>query len=169
MPYSAVDLHQVKTVPLPARQNRVGTENLVFPNSSVEPFDTLDFREIVERILTARRAGKPVVWMQGAHVIKCGLAPVIIDLLKKGFIQHIASNGAATIHDFEIALLGHTSEDVAQSLKDGTFGMAGNGRNDEPCDSIRIKTDRYRESLGAMIGTEACFAEHQDVSLLYNA
>jgi phosphoheptose isomerase len=171
MPYSAVDLHQVKTVPLPARQNRVGTENLVFPNSSVEPFDTLDFREIVERILTARRAGKPVVWMQGAHVIKCGLAPVIIDLLKKGFIQHIASNGAATIHDFEIALLGHTSEDVAQSLKDGTFGMA------EETGAMMNRAIQYGskngmgigESLGEMIGTEACFAEHRDVSLLYNA
>ncbi len=171
MPYSAVNLHRVKTVPLPARQNRVGTENLVFPTSPVDAFDTPDFREIVERILAARKAGKPVLWMQGAHVIKCGLAPVVIDLLKKGFIQHIASNGAATIHDFEIALLGHTSEDVAQSLKDGTFGMA------EETGAMMNRAIQYGtkngmgigESLGEMIATEACFTAHRDVSLLYNA
>jgi len=62
--------------------------------------------------------------MIGAHVVKRGLSPILIDLMERGIITHLASNGAAVIHDFEIALQGNTSEDVAKSLEDGSFGMA---------------------------------------------
>ncbi len=172
MPYPAVDLTHIRTVPLPARHNRVATEDFFFPETASEPFTSPDLTEIAGRILAARRAGRPVIWMQGAHVIKCGLAPLLIDLMKRGFIQHIASNGAATIHDFEIALLGHTSEDVADSLKDGTFGMAEEtGLLMNRAIQFGVKDDLgIGEALGRLIGTdEQRFALHRDVSVLYHA
>ncbi|MFQ5927006.1 MAG: hypothetical protein ACE5MH_06180 [Terriglobia bacterium] len=83
-----------------------------------------DFRRLVEALLTARRQRKPILWGLGGHVIKVGLSPVLIDLLQRGFVQGIATTGAALIHDFEIALVGHTSEDVPAQLGKGRFGMA---------------------------------------------
>jgi hypothetical protein len=82
------------------------------------------FRAVVEAILTARASDKPVLWGMGGHVIKCGLAPVLIDLMQRGLATGFAMNGSASIHDFEIALAGHTSEDVEAVLPDGRFGAA---------------------------------------------
>ncbi len=83
-----------------------------------------DFRAIVEACLYARQRRKPIVWAIGGHVIKCGLSPLLIELMKRGFVQHLAMNGSGLIHDFEIAMVGSTSEDVEASLGTGTFGMA---------------------------------------------
>ena len=83
-----------------------------------------DFRKLIEHIVSAYNKGKPVVAMMGGHVIKCGLSPVIISLMEKGIINAIALNGAGSIHDFEIALIGETSEDVAENIQNGTFGMS---------------------------------------------
>jgi len=84
-----------------------------------------DLRALVNAVLCARKKGKPVIFMAGAHVIKCGLNPVLIELLKKKVITCIALNGAGIIHDFEIAFQGKTSEDVAENLATGRFGMGG--------------------------------------------
>jgi len=80
-------------------------------------------RDLSAAIVKARRANRPVVVAFGAHVIKCGLSPVLIDLMKRGIITALATNGASPIHDYEIASAGHTSEDVAAGLKKGTYGM----------------------------------------------
>lgn len=82
------------------------------------------FRNLVERIATAHGAGRPVVAALGAHVIKCGLSPVLIDLMRRKVITALALNGAGAIHDYEIALGGRTSEDVVGLLEDGSFGMS---------------------------------------------
>jgi hypothetical protein len=82
-----------------------------------------DLREVVDAVIKARKRKKAVILMAGAHVIKCGLNPVLIELMKKKIITCISLNGAGIIHDFEIALQGKTSEDVAENLKDGKFGM----------------------------------------------
>jgi hypothetical protein len=82
------------------------------------------FRKIVEAIFQAKRTGKPVLWGIGGHVIKCGLAPVLIDLMHHGFATSFSMNGSAAIHDYEIALCGSTSEDVESVLPDGRFGSA---------------------------------------------
>ena len=124
MPYPSVDLTQVKTYPLIKRENRVALEDLIFPTTAYKQFENPELLEISARIVEARKNGKPLIFMFGAHVIKRGLAPLVIDLLNRGVITHLASNGAATIHDFEIAFQGHTSEDVVKSLEDGSFGMA---------------------------------------------
>jgi phosphoheptose isomerase len=124
MPYQSVDLTRVKTYPLVKRENRVALEDLVFPMTPYKQFENPELLEVSSRIVEARKNGKPFIFMFGAHVIKRGLAPLVIDLLNRGVITHLASNGAATIHDFEIAFQGHTSEDVVKSLEDGSFGMA---------------------------------------------
>ena len=81
-------------------------------------------RDVVEALVNARASGKTILWALGGHVIKCGLAPVLIDLMNRGYASGFALNGAAAIHDFEIAIAGQTSEDVEAVLPDGRFGVA---------------------------------------------
>jgi hypothetical protein len=82
------------------------------------------FRAVVDSIVRARAGQRAIIWGMGGHVIKCGLAPVLIDLMHRGFATTFALNGSAAVHDFEIALAGHTSEDVEAVLPDGRFGAA---------------------------------------------
>ena len=92
-----------------------------------------DFRRVVDAIAAATKKERAVVVMLGGHIVKTGLAPLLIDLMNRGVITHLAMNGSAAIHDYEIARFGATSEDVARGLIDGTFGMAeetGHGMND---------------------------------------
>ena len=81
-------------------------------------------RSLVRLLAVARAQGRPILWGIGGHVIKCGLAPVLIDLMHRGYATAFAMNGSAAIHDFEIAIAGHTSEDVEAVLPDGSFGAA---------------------------------------------
>lgn len=82
------------------------------------------FRSVVDAVASARQRGRAIIWGMGGHVIKCGLAPVLADLMRRGYATAFAMNGSAAIHDFEIALAGHTSEDVEAVLPDGRFGSA---------------------------------------------
>jgi phosphoheptose isomerase len=124
MPYKSLDLSLVRTYSLRDRPSLVALSDLVAPGSSLQSFSSTEMDEVAQRIIAARQSGAPVVCFIGGHVVKRGLAPVLIDLMARGAITHLASNGAAAIHDFEIALQGYTSEDVARSLEDGSFGMA---------------------------------------------
>lgn len=128
------DLSRMRTIPLTSRRNKVAANLFAQPpreGMSAAEFvaglpDALagrDFRAVVDAIIRARRAGRPVIVGMGAHVVKCGLSPVLIDLMRRGVITALAANGSVAIHDFELALIGETSEDVAAGLKDGTFGM----------------------------------------------
>jgi hypothetical protein len=81
-------------------------------------------RAVVDHLASARARGRAILWGMGGHVIKCGLAPVLIDLMRRGYVTAFAMNGSAAIHDFEIALAGHTSEDVEAALPGGRFGAA---------------------------------------------
>lgn len=124
--------------------------------------DTL--RAIVNAISDARDKGKPVIWAMGGHVIKCGLAPVLIDLMRRGFATAFAMNGSASIHDFEIALVGHTSEDVEAVLPDGRFGAAeetGRGWNEALTGETGIG-----EALGQALDGQAGEAYAQDSLVL---
>lgn len=92
-----------------------------------------DFLQVVDAVVAAAHRKRAVVVMLGGHVVKTGLAPVLIDLMRRGVITHLGMNGSAAIHDYEIARFGATSEDVAAGLRDGTFGMAeetGRGLNE---------------------------------------
>lgn len=133
--YAEFDLSSVRTYPLASRPSKVTHEQFarVFERSSgIAGFvDTLphllagaDFRAIVAALADARRARAGILWGFGAHVIKTGLSPVLIDLMERGYVSALATNGAGLIHDFEIALAGATSEDVDEQLGPGYFGMA---------------------------------------------
>lgn len=95
-----------------------------FLNSLPDILAARDLKEVIAAIVRARSAGRPVVLAMGGHPIKVGLSPWIIDLMQRGIVTAMATNGSAIIHDFELAYTGRTSEDVASELKDGTFGMA---------------------------------------------
>ena len=125
----------LKTVPLAERGGKVRIEDFAKPYPAgggvskwLESLPAIlagpSFRAVVDALASARAAGKPILWGLGGHVIKVGLAPVLIDLAARGYATAFAMNGAAAIHDFEIALAGHTSEDVEAVLPDGRFGTA---------------------------------------------
>ncbi len=133
--FRPIDLKKIKTYSLKGRRSKVSLSDLgspfrpgksfkVFLNSLPGVLAVRDFREVVEAIVSAHKREKVVVLGMGAHAIKVGVNPVIIDLMKRGVINAIAMNGAGIIHDFELASAGKTSEDVAESLRHGSFGMA---------------------------------------------
>ncbi len=133
--YEPLDPRGVKTYPLASRPSKVRVEDGARPwraGGSLRAYlDSLpnhlaarSFREVVAHILAARRRGRPVVLAMGAHVIKVGLSPLVVDLLERGLLTAVALNGAGVVHDFELAYAGFTSEDVEAQLADGEFGMA---------------------------------------------
>lgn len=101
-----------------------GSSFLNFWESLPDILAVKDFKEVVYGVIEAQNKGKPVIWCIGAHVIKVGLSPVIIDLVKTGMVSLLSMNSAGAIHDVELTVAGRTSEDVACAIKDGTFGMA---------------------------------------------
>ena len=124
MKYNELDISGVKTNTAHDRINLVRIDTLLNPGEHHAPaYDDADFNELVERVIAARKAGRPVIWSQGAHVIKNCLSRYLIELMRLGVITHISGNGACSIHDFELAYLGGTSEDVPTAIEDGSFGM----------------------------------------------
>jgi hypothetical protein len=128
------------------------------------------FRAVVEALATARTKRRALIWGLGGHVIKCGLAPVLLDLMRRGYVTAFALNGAAAIHDFEIALAGHTSEDVEAVLPDGRFGSAEEtGREMNQAIS---SGDRDSLGMGEALGRcleKAASPQHAASSLLLGA
>jgi hypothetical protein len=133
--YDDFDLAGLKTYPLKSRASKARLEDFARPLAAggtvralVESLPNMlaaaDFRAVTRAIVDAKRSGGGVLWGLGAHVVKTGLGPVLIDLMERGFVSAIATNGAAIIHDFEVALVGATSEDVDEALGPGRFGMA---------------------------------------------
>jgi hypothetical protein len=134
-PYEEFDLSGVRTYPLASRNSKARAEDFARPVERGATFtawyDSLpailgakDVRRVVQAIVHAHSRGAGVVWGIGAHVIKTGVSPVLIDLMHRGYVSALAMNGAGIIHDFEIALSGATSEDVDEALGPGRFGMA---------------------------------------------
>lgn len=159
--FEEIDLSKAKTYPIESRKNKVKVDDFAKACAPEEVparfLDTLPrilaedaFRQVVGAIALAKEKGKPVVAMLGAHVIKCGLSPILIDLIKGGIISAAAMNGGASIHDFEIAMWGATSEDVAANIGDGSFGMAeetGRLINEAIIDGTKHRLG-YGEALG---------------------
>jgi hypothetical protein len=137
-PAPAADLSLVKTVPVGTRPNKVLAEQFAAPVPAAPEERTFSaflgslphilqaesFLAVADAIAAAVRCERAVVWMLGGHVVKTGLAPLLIDLMRRGAVSHLASNGSAGIHDYEMARWGGTSEDVEAGLADGSFGMA---------------------------------------------
>jgi hypothetical protein len=154
-------LDKVSTYPLASRASKVTIRDFAKvprPGASVRVWlDSLphilageSFRAVVNAMEKARAKGKPIIWGIGGHVIKCGLGPILIDLMRRGYLTAVAMNGAAMIHDFEIGLVGATSEDVPAALGRGKFGMAeetGRVIND-----VIAAGDREELGIGESIG-----------------
>jgi len=129
-----LDLSGLRTIPIQARGGKVRAEDFARPYAGGNVPAWLDslphilaadsFRAVVQALRSARARHRMILWGLGGHVIKVGLAPVLIDLMRRGYATAFALNGAAAIHDFEIAIAGQTSEDVEAVLPDGRFGMA---------------------------------------------
>jgi hypothetical protein len=125
--YPCFDFSRVSTYPLAERSNQLTQDGLVWPDAVADGspgFDSPALRATAEEMTRCRRDGLPIIWMVGAHPLKLGFSPLIIDLIARGFASLFATNGAGMIHDFELALIGETSEDVPDALPRGRFGMA---------------------------------------------
>lgn len=133
--FEPINLDEIRTYELASRPSKVTVKDFAKPlgdGDSLRGFlgglpDILavrSLREVASRVRRAGELGKPVIWGIGGHVVKTGLAPVIIDLMKRGYVSAIAGNGSVLVHDTEIAVAGFTSEDVDASLGEGDFGAA---------------------------------------------
>ena len=176
LPYEEFDLSDVRTYPLASRQSKARVEDFARPVERGATFRTWldslpdilgarDVRRVVDAMVAARRRNAAIVWGIGAHVIKTGVSPVLIDLMRRGYVSALEMNGAGIIHDFEIALSGATSEDVDEALGAGRFGMADEtGRVLNAI--IRAAADR-RQGLGQAVGSFLVeqSAPHADRSL----
>jgi hypothetical protein len=179
-----ITLGSLHTYPLASRKSKVSLRDFaVTPaskgNISLAKFlDSLpnilaagDLRQLLAAIHRARRQRSAILWGIGGHVIKVGLAPVLIDLMHRGFISGIAMNGAALIHDFEIALAGNTSEDVEANLGAGQFGMAaetGKYLNEMAKLAWRVHIG-YGEAAGQFLTSGVIDVKHADSSVLVAA
>lgn len=162
--YHPIDLKKVTTFPIEKRTNKVDVKAFAQVPTEESGFgaflDSLprvlaagDFLKVVDAIVEAHRRGRPVLLAMGGHVIKCGLAPLLIDLMERGIITALAMNGSASIHDYEISFQGGSSENVAEELKTGRFGMAdetGRGIHAALAEGRREGWG-YGESLGRYI------------------
>lgn len=135
MTYREADLSRLRTIPVAGRRNKLDASLLASPPGADRSFaaflaalpDVLaarDLRAVVEAVAAAARGRRGVVLLVGGHVIKVGLGPLLRSLIARGVVTHVALNGAAAIHDFELTAFGGTSEDVESGLADGSFGMS---------------------------------------------
>jgi hypothetical protein len=176
-PPDPLDLAGVRTYPLASRKSQVTRADFGRPLPRgarvTELLDALPrilggqaLRGLAADVLRARSLGKPILWGLGGHVIKVGLSPVLVDLMEKGLVTGLALNGAGIVHDFELAVAGHTSEDVSAGLGSGEFGMAR--ETGEEINRAIVEGDRDGLGLGAAVGRYLVARKppHLDVSLL---
>jgi phosphoheptose isomerase len=166
-----IDLSKVKTYPIAQRHNLVHMDDLIAIDAPAPAFDSMELDAVIAQVIAARSTGRPVIWMMGGHVIKSGLSRLLIALMQRGIVTHIAGNGAVSIHDFELALIGETSEDVATSLEDGTFGMAdetGRLMNRAIQQGARDGLG-YGAAIGRFITENTELFPFREVNVLYNA
>lgn len=177
MPYEEFDLSGVRTYPLASRSSKANAADFARPYAPGAGLrgwlDTLpdmlggaDFKAVVTAIGRAHQEGAGLLWGLGAHVVKTGLGPVLIDLMERGFVTGLATNGAGVIHDFEVALSGATSEDVDEALGPGRFGMAE--------ETGRLLNAAITDGVGAGLGLGQAVARwlranrppHEELSIL---
>jgi hypothetical protein len=164
MPYEEIDLSTLKTYASTERASKVtaameagplhaGMRMRDFLNHLPDILKVRELKAVARAVVHAKQSGKPVIAMFGGHVIKTGCSPILADLAQKGFIHHFASNGSAAVHDTELACIGHTSEDVAEQLEDGSFGMAWDTARFINAAAVRAARDGQGlgETIGAML------------------
>ncbi len=175
-----IDRSKIRTVPARRRASKVRrTEEAVphRPGGSLGDFlenlpsilGAADLRVAIAATARARRNGKTILWGFGAHLIKVGLAPIVVDLMERGFVGGLMMNGAGCVHDLELAMMGRTSEDVGPALDDGSFGMAR--ETSELLNGAIRAGDAEGLGMGAAVGREILHGRfpHKDRSILASA
>ena len=163
MEFPPLDFSKIRTYPVADRANKVAVEAFAKPHTAGASFasflDALpdflavqDLRHVVGAIASAVKNKRPVLMMMGAHAIKVGLNPIIVDAMRRGFVNAVAFNGAGAIHDFELCYQGETSEDVQRGLNDGSFGMAD--------ETGRMMNAALADGIARGIGAGRALGEH---------
>lgn len=176
--YPEFDLSLVRTFPIAERFSKVSLENLAQPaapggtaadflQSLPDVLGARGLRAVVAALRSARQRRRAIVFATGAHTIKIGLAPVVIDMMRRGFITAIALNGAGVVHDLEMARFGATSEDVVDGLKTGRFGMAEEANAE--INAIAARAARHRQGYGEAVGEALQDAPHAEISVVASA
>jgi len=164
VPFPKFDRSRLVVKPLSQREHDADLSIMIHPDTRVRPFEHPALPLLAERMLAARDRGSAVVLMMGAHVVKCGLSPLVIDLMRRGLVGHVAMNGAGAIHDFEFALIGRTSESVARYVRTGEFGLwKETGRINEAAVIAQRDGIGLGEAIGRMIEQEGF--PHRDISI----
>jgi len=176
-PVEPFDLSRIRPTSLSDRASKVelatmakahakGASLVDFMASLPDVLAARDVRSVVEAIVDSRSKGRHFVWAMGAHSIKCGLSPVICDLIRKEVITAVVLNGAGMIHDFELAAMGKTSEDVASQLDTGEFGMAKDTA--DFLNAATVSAAQSGQGLGLTVGRQILARElpHADLSIL---
>jgi len=175
MEFPPLDFSKIRTYPVAHRANKVAVEAFAMPHTAGASFASfldalpdflavMDLRHVVGAIVSAVKNGRPVLLMMGAHAIKVGLNPIIVDAMRRGLVNAVAFNGAGAIHDFELCYHGETSEDVQHGLNDGSFGMV-----DETGRMMNAAlADGVARGLGAgrALGERACAFPNRHLSIM---
>lgn len=168
MPYPLFDRSKLKLRPLTQRQHDLSLESFYQLDDPVPPYDAPNFDTLARRIAAAHCNGRPVILMMGAHVIRAGVSRFLIDLMRRGILSHIAMNGAGPIHDYELALIGKTTESVAHYIRLGQFGLwEETGMLNEAAKQAYSEGIGFGEAIGRMI-VRGCFP-NIDASVLAQA
>ena len=177
--YRQADLSKIKTISIKTRKSKVSPKNFArvfdpsrqsfadFINSLPDILAASQLKDLVADIVRARKQRTPVIIMMGAHVVKVGLSPIIVDLVRRRVVTAVAMNSAASIHDVETALWGQTSEDVAENILDGKFGMSrdtGEFINNSLSIGYYMSDMGYGETLGRALNE--AHAKNRGVSIL---
>jgi len=162
--YTQFDRSRISLHALAKRRNDLAISECLPLDAPIPPFDHAEFAQLVTAIQEARQRNRPVIWMIGAHVIKQGLSRFVVDLIERGWISHIATNGAGIIHDYELAYQGGTSEDVGRYIKQGDFGMwADTGRINDIVREAVARGEGFGEGVGRVIEEEQL--PHRELSI----
>ena len=156
MPFEQFDRSRLRLQPLDQRTHDLDRSCLIFPDSPREPFEHEAIPQLARQIVAAAAAGRTVMFCCGAHVLRAGNGPLLINLMQRGLLGHVALNGAGAIHDYEMALIGQTTESVARYVRTGEFGLWNEtGRiNDAVSDGVG-EGFGFGEAVGRMIEDEA--------------
>ena len=164
MPYPTFDRTKLQILPLSEREHDLHLREVLALDADLRLNDSPELGAVAQRVIRAREQGRPVIMMMGAHVIKTGLSRYVIDLMERGLLTHIGVNGACAIHDYELALVGATTESVARYIAEGQFGLWN--ETGQLNDIIR---DGIAEQMGIGESVGKAIAEgdfpHKDVSI----
>jgi len=166
--YPTFDRSRLRLRSLAEREHLVDLGSVLPLDGEIEPFQDPDFPKLVERIVAAREAGRPVILMMGAHVLKQGCSRFVNEMIRRGVVSHLATNGACVIHDYELARIGATSESVAKYILDGRFGL---WRETGEINTIVARAAGEGLGLGEAVGREVLESDfpHRDLSVYATA